>query len=179
MRTDQIAELYFKSIKNSDQRVSKARARLLKLYRGKMVNRARYPGEAYIYFTQGKADNRKRQHYLAITDVLLQIMAHLPAGSRVDYDIEVKRGQVITDLLIRYRNEFRKEQRTYYVEVELDSSGDIENKIRAYEDIIEDGTLIVACKHRRTLERVKAGRWVIPVVACDTANIILSNVCLK
>jgi len=55
----------------------------------------------------------------------------------------------------------------------LDSSGDIESKIRSYEDYLEDndGQLVVVCKHRRTAERIRQGRWMIPVMCLDLAAV--------
>lgn len=92
----------------------------------------------------------------------------------MDYDIEVKvADDIITDLMISYRNEFRKESKIYYVEVELDSSGDIENKIRSYEEYLEDneGRLVVVCKKKRIAEKIRAGRWAIPVKVLDLAAV--------
>ena len=171
MSTNQIAEIYFTAIKKPEQRVNKARTRLAKMYAYKLLNRTRYPGEPYIYYShQGNNKSHKINHYLAITDVLIQILPQLPGSSRVDYDVEVKvADDIITDLVISYHNEFRKESRTYYIEVELDSSGDIENKIRSYEDYLEDhdGRLLVVCKKKRIADKIRSGRWAIPVKVLD------------
>jgi hypothetical protein len=50
---EQAAELFFTSIKNPEYRTKKAAARLLKLYRYKLLNRFRVPGEPYIYTVTG------------------------------------------------------------------------------------------------------------------------------
>ena len=173
LRTDQAAELYFQAIKNRQQRISKARSRLLMLYKHKLLQRARFPNEPYIYFIHGSTRSHKMNHYLTITDVLLQILPLLPASSKINYDIEIKTGSQITDLLLTYSNEFRKEKRIYYIEVELDSSGDIESKIRAYENIIDEdkGQLIVVAKHQATLKRIQTTQYFIPVVTLDLAHI--------
>lgn len=156
LRADHAAQLYFQStIKKPEQQQSKARERLLMLYRNKLVDRARYPNEPYIYFTKGSPRSHKMNHYLAITEVLIKIIKQLPASSKIEYDIEVQHGEVITDLVIYYKNNFRKEEFTLYVEVELDSSADIEQKIRAYEESITDGVLIVVAKHPATIKRIK------------------------
>lgn len=150
----------------------KAAARLLVLYRAKLIQRTRYPGDPYIYFVSGNRYSHKLQHYLTITDILLQIIKLAPAGSKIDYDIEVSQGDVITDLLIKYSNEFRKEKRTYCIEVELDSSGDIIEKIRKYEDLdLEDSILVIICKHRRTIDKIQSSQYIIPVRCIDLAHI--------
>jgi len=63
--------------------------------------------------------------------------------------------------------------KTYYIEVELDSSGDIESKIRSYEDYLEDheGWLVVVCKKKRIADRIRKGRWAIPVKVLDIVAI--------
>ncbi|MEN6349356.1 MAG: hypothetical protein ABFD08_08185 [Syntrophomonas sp.] len=163
MNTDQVAELYFQTIKDSGQRRKKAAARLLKLYQHKLVNRTRYPGEPYIYFVRGGKYSHKIQHYMTITDVLLQLKSLLPAGARLTYDIEVSQGDLITDLVLRFVNEFRKERSTYWIEVELESTGDIVEKVMKYEDLEQEGTLVVVYKHSRTASRLKQEQFALPV----------------
>lgn len=145
----------------------KARERLLKLYRNKLLDRARYPNEPYIYFTRGLPKSHKMNHYVVITEVLMKIIQQLPVSSRIDYDIEVKTGDVITDLVVYYKNNFRGESATLYVEVELDSSADIEAKIRAYETSIEEGWVIIACKHLTTLKRANSVQSDLNIIATD------------
>lgn len=173
LRADQAAELFFQSVRNIDQRRKKAAARLLVLHRAHLVQRTRYPGDPYIYFTKGNRYSHKLRHYLAITDVLLRIRALAPASSKIEYEIEASLGSgVITDLVIRYRNEFRKAQQTYYIETELDSSGDIIEKIQKYEELdLEDSTVVVIAKHRRTQEKLQGQRFIIPVRCIDLASI--------
>lgn len=172
LRVDQAAELYFQTVRNPDQRRKKAAARLLVLHRAKLVQRTRYPGDPYIYYIQGNRYSHKLQHYLAITDVLLQIKDLAPASSKLDYDIEVTQGNIITDLVINYRNEFRQEKKTYYVEVELNSSGDILEKIRKYEELdFDNSVLVIIHKHRRTVEKIQSNKYIIPVRCVDLARI--------
>ena len=105
---------------------------------------------------------------------MLQILPQLPSGSKIDYDIEVQHGDVITDLVIHYKNEFRGETRTYYVEVELDSTGDVGRKIRAYEEIIEDDdVLLVVCKHKRTEVKILGEKHLIKVKTCLLENVLI------
>ena len=172
LRTDQAAELYFQAIKDPVQRVSKARTRLLMLHRQKLLKRARFPGEHFIYFTHGNTRSHKMNHYITITDIFLQLKKNFPASSNIDYDIEVKHGDIITDLVIDYKNEFREEHARYYVEVELDSSGDVEAKIRAYEEVLDQqDKLVVVCKHHRTAAKIQANKYIIPVMVCTLDTI--------
>ncbi|MFA7078262.1 MAG: hypothetical protein WC147_07645 [Syntrophomonas sp.] len=55
----------------------------------------------------------------------------------------------------------------------MDSSGDIESKIRSYEEYLEDheGQQVVVCKHRRAAERIRQGKWMIPVMCLDLAAV--------
>lgn len=170
LRSDQAAELYFPTIKHPKQKQNKARERLLLLYKNKLVNRARYPNEPYIYFTQGTSRSHKMEHYLTITDVLLKLQKQFPAGSHIKYEIEVKKEDVVTDLLIHYKNEFRREKYIFYIEVELNSSANIENKIKAYEDIIEDPEkeiLLIACRNKNIIEKIKGIKTHLKVIATD------------
>jgi len=173
LRADQVAELYFRTIKNSDQRKKKAAARLLVLYRSKLVQRTRYPGDPFIYFARGNKYSHKLQHYLTITDVLLQILDLIPASSKVEYEVEYSLGSgIIADLVIRYSNPFRQEKKTYYIEIELDSSGSIIEKLRKYEEIeIEDSTVVVIAKHRYTIEKIQSTLFTVPIRAIDIRDI--------
>ncbi len=169
LRTDQAAELFFKAIKDKRQRERKASTRLLKFHQAKMVNRFRFPGTPYIYTTSGTRYSPKILHYLTITDVLLELLPLFPASTRTEYEIELRQGEIITDLYLSYKNEFRGTFGELCIEVELDSSGSIFEKIAKYETLLEDkpGRLIVVCKHRRTIDRIKAHEFDIPVQAID------------
>jgi len=175
LRVDQAAQLFFPTIKNFEQQKGKARERLLVLYRNKLASRARYPNEPYIYFARGNTRNHKMNHYLMITEVLLQIKKQFPAGSHIEYEIESKQRHIVPDLIIHYKNDFRNEKQTYYVEVELDSSADIEGKIRAYEELLDKEKLIVVCKHKRSLEQARAVDTDLNIIVTDLANINIGN----
>ena len=133
---EQAAELFFTTIKNKEYRDKKAAIRLLKLYQKKLVNRFRIPGDPFVYTVTGNKYSTKMIHYLAITDVLIQIIKLLPSSSVIEYEVEQDNGNVITDLYLSYRNDFRHESGQYFIEVELDSSRDILEKIPKYEDLI-------------------------------------------
>lgn len=163
MSSDQAAEMYFQAIKDPKQRKAKASARLLKLYKNRLVNRARYPGDPYVYFIQGGKYSHKMNHYLAITDVFLQVRDCFPAGSHISYEIEYQQGAVTTDLFIKYSNEFRGEKQNYWFEVELDSSGDIIEKVKRYEMLETEGKLFIVYKHPRTASKLSVERFYIPV----------------
>jgi len=170
LRTDQAAELFFKDIKNKQQRARKAATRLLNLYKGKMVKRFRFPGTSFIYTTSGTRYSTKMIHYFSITDVLIEIFTKLPSQTHTDYEIEFRQENVITDLYLTYNNEFRKLSGELYIEVELENSTDILEKIAKYEILLadQDNTqLIIVCKHKRVLDRIKAHEFDIPVKAID------------
>lgn len=170
LRTDQAAELFFKTIKNEKQRNRKASTELLKLYKAKMVQRFRFPGEPYIYTCSGTKYSPKIIHYLAISDVLLETLKMLPTGSRSEYEVELRQDNVITDLYLSWKNEFRKQSGELFIEVELENSQDVTTKIAKYEDILLDrpgSKLIIICKHKRTIDRIKAHDFDIPVQAID------------
>lgn len=164
---EQAAELFFTNIKNSEYRKKKAAARLLTLHRHKLINRFRVPGDPFIYTANGSKYSTKMVHFLAITDVLLEIRKLLPSSSSFDYEIEYRHHNVVTDLYISYSNGFRGESGEYFIEVELESSGDIMEKIQKYERILEKEKLIIVCKHHRLVERIRSEDYYIPVQAID------------
>lgn len=170
LRTDQAAELFFQSIKDPLQRRRKAAARLLTLYRRKQVQRFRFPGEPFIYTVSGTKYSPKILHYLAITDVLLEVLSIIPNQSRIEYEIEVRQGSSITDCIINYHNAFRGISGELHIEVELENSQDIVSRMEKYEDILEDrpnAQLLVVCKHRRTVDRLRNHDFDFPLQAID------------
>lgn len=170
LRTDQAAELYFQSIKNPEQRKRKAATRLLSLYRKKLVQRFRFPGEPYIYTVSGTRYSPKILHYLAVTDSLIQLLPLLPPSSRVEYEIEYNMGKTITDFYVNWNNTFRAQQGEIFVEVELAGQQDVVEKIRKYEDLLFDRKnvlVLVICKHKRTIDRLRDDKFIMPVQAID------------
>lgn len=170
LRSDQAAELYFQTIKNSEQRKRKAATRLLSLYKKKLVQRFRFPGDPYIYTVSGTRYSPKILHYLSVTDSLIQLLPLLPSGTRVEYEIEYNIGKSIADLYISWKNDFRKQSGEIFAEVELSGQQDIVEKIRKYEDLLfdrENAQILVIGKHKRTIDRLKADKFIIPVQAID------------
>lgn len=170
LRTDQAAELYFQSIRNPEQRKRKAATRLLSLYRKRLVQRFRFPGDPFIYTVSGTRYSPKILHYLAVTDSLIQLLPLLPSSSRVEYEIEYNLGKSIADLYLTWNNEFRGQTGELFVEVELAGQQDIVEKIRKYEDLLYDRKnvmVLVICKHKRTIDRLRGDKFIMPVQAVD------------
>lgn len=132
LRSDQIADMYFTTIKSRDHRIKKTAERLKKLYDKGLVQRMRFPSEPYIYHVNGSTFTHKLMHYLTIADVWLTLQEIKPAGSVLRYEVEKDFGNVITDLYIEFSNEFRGERKQMFIEIELDSSGDILDKLNKY-----------------------------------------------
>ncbi|NLC72391.1 MAG: hypothetical protein GX684_01255 [Ruminococcaceae bacterium] len=171
LRTDQAAEIYFSNIKDKHQRRQKASTRLLRLYQKHLVQRFQFPGEPFIYTCSGTKYSPKIHHYMAINDVLIQFLSLVPNGSRLEYEIEHPLGEnIIADLFMHYTNEFRGTQRNLCIEVELENTADIQAKITKYEEYADDHPdieLIVICKHKRTIDRIKSRAYDLPVQAID------------
>lgn len=133
MRSDQIADIYFTSIKKRDHRIKKVSERMKRLHSLGYVQRMRFPGEPYIYTLSGSAYNNKIQHYLTVVDVYITPQKLRPSGSVLRFETETKFSDLICDLWVEYRNEFRQEKKEFFIEVELNSSGDILEKIEKYQ----------------------------------------------
>lgn len=132
LRSDQIAELYFQSIKDEGQRKKKVSERMKTMFKDGLVKRSRIGASPYIYYVEGSPYSHKMLHYLAIVDVWLEIKKHKQSGAAMYYEIEKNFGEVITDLYIEMNNQFTGEKKFYFVEVELNSSGRLEEKIKKY-----------------------------------------------
>ena len=160
LRTDHIAEMFFKTIKNKEYRQKKAAARLRALHKQKLLNRAKFPSEPYIHYIGASKFSAKMMHYLAINDVYVAATKNLPSGTVVlDYKIEYAQDNIQTDLYFLTENKFTDTTKRYYIEVELDSSASIENKIMSYEEFLmdmenenkENAHLIIVYKNKRSL----------------------------
>ena len=87
-----------------------------------------------------------------------------PVGSRLTCEVEYNQGELITDLMVNYRSQFRKEHKMFWIEVENEPNGDIEEKIEKYEALkwsrsienLEAGCLYVVCKKQSTLRKLEA-----------------------
>ena len=132
LRSDQIADMFFMSIAKKEYRVKKADSRLKILFDSGLVQRMRFRGEPYIYHHNGSAYSHKITHYLTIAEVWLILKELCPTGTVLHYEAEKNFDGLITDLYIESNNEFRKERKQYFIEIELESNGDIENKINKY-----------------------------------------------
>lgn len=96
------------------------------------VQRMRFPNEPYIYTLDKPHYSHKLNHYLMLVDVWITIRDMAPGQSKLTCEPEKHFESVITDLYIEYRNDFRKESAQYFVEVELDSSNTIKDKVMRY-----------------------------------------------
>jgi len=173
MRSDQIAEMFFTSIKKKEQRVKKTSERMKKLYARGFVKRFRYGCEPFIYTIDGVANTNKHLHYLTVVEVLIQLQKLKPVGSVLRWETEVKFDDIICDLHLEYRNEFRQEKKEYFIEVELNSSGDVMAKIDKYKRLFRarqrenkaGGCLCVLCSKVAVVAKIERGDWDIPVKA--------------
>jgi len=171
MRSDQIAELYFPTIRNKSQRIKKTSERMKKLFARGFVKRMRFGCEPYVYTIDGVSYSNKILHYLTIVDVLIQLQKIKPAGSVLRYETEIKFDDIICDLHLEYRNEFRQERKEYFIEIELNSSGDVIQKIEKYNRLfrarrrdnkINDG-LYVLCSKVSAMGKIERGNLDMPV----------------
>jgi|GEM_PF-2771338 len=163
LNTPQIAELYFQAVKNPEQRIKKTCERMKRMYDRGYVQRFRFPSEPYIFTVKGNKFSHHIQHYMMITNCWIALQKMRPSGSRLSCEIEVKQDNVITDLLIEYKNGFRKENKLYWIEVENESNGDILEKVNAYEALawkrqaegLLEGQLLVVYKKNTTVRRLE------------------------
>jgi len=176
MRSDQIAELYFANIKNSTQRTNKVSERMKKLLGQGLVKRFRYGCEPFIYTIDGVSNTNKHLHYLTVVEVMIELKKQqkkLPAGSVLRWESEVKFDDIICDLHIEYRNGFRGERKDYFIEVELNSSGDVLQKLDKYRRLFRarrrEGAagdcLYVLCSKVSTVGKIERAELDMPVVA--------------
>jgi len=164
MNTPQIAELYFQTIKNPEQRLKKASERMKRMYDRDYVQRFRFPSEPFIFTVKGNKYNQHIQHYLMIVNIWITLQKLKPSGSVLTCEVETKQENVITDLLVEYRNNFRGENKIYWIEVENESSANIIDKVKKYEALawarraynLPAGVLCVAYKKNATIKALEA-----------------------
>lgn len=135
LTTPQIAELFFQTIKNPLQRTQKTSERMKKLYSKGYINRSRFYPESYVFTLKPNKFTTHVDHYLLIVNTWLTLKRIVPASSILKYQVETKQENVITDLLVNYRNEFRNHNKIFYIEVENKSTADIADKIKQYESL--------------------------------------------
>lgn len=135
LTTPQIAELYFQTIKNPLQRKQKTTTVMKKLSTRGYINHSRFYPESYVYTLKGNKFTTHVDHYLLIANTWIIIRKLVPASSVLTYKVNTKQENVITDLLINYKNEFRRDNKIFYIEVENKSTADITDKIKQYESL--------------------------------------------
>jgi hypothetical protein len=171
MRSDQIADIYFQSVKEPESRLKKTSERMRKMHARGYVQRFRFPSEPFIYTIAGNKYNTKINHYLAVVDVWRTLRGLKPSGGNLYCEVERKEENIITDLFIEYTNHFTGIKKEYYIEVELDSKGDILEKLEKYEALFwlrkarkqPEGYLCIIYKNKRTWGKIEAYEGEIPI----------------
>lgn len=164
MRSDQIADIYFQSVKNPESKLKKTSERMRKMHEKGYVQRFRFPSEPFIYTIAGNKYSTKINHYLAIVDVWRKLVSLKPYGGSIYCLVERKEENVITDLYVEYTNNLANIKKEYFIEVELDSAGDVLEKVQNYEALFwsrrikgkPEGCLYILYKHKRTLGKLEA-----------------------
>ncbi len=178
MNTQQIAELYFTTIKNPFQRQQKTSERMKKMFDRGYVTRFRFPSEPFIFTIKGNKYNTRIQHYMMMVDVWIYLQANRPSGGVISCEVEVRQDNIITDLIISYKNNFKNENKIYYIEVENESTGDIIEKIRKYESLIWQlkaegnpvGQLVVVYKKQSVKNKIDSKTFEIPIKTIHIAE---------
>lgn len=165
MTTPQIAALHFTTIKRQDFRLKKTCERMKRMHDRGYVQRFRFPSEPYIWTVRGNKFNRQIQHYLMIVDCWIALTKLRPSGASLSCQVEIKQGDLQTDLIVDYTNNFRTppEKRLYWIEVENESTGDIVEKVNKYDVLAWEreaqslpvGRLVVVYKNKRIYEALR------------------------
>jgi len=171
MNTPQIASLYFTTIKDSFQRKQKTSERMKKMFDRGYVNRFKFPSEPFIFTTKGNKYNTRIQHYMMMVDCWIYMQELRPSGSVITCEVEIKQDNLITDLVIHYKNNFTFKDNFYYLEIENESTGDIIEKIQKYESLIWSlqadnkpiGKLVIIYKKQSTQNKIETNKFEIPV----------------
>jgi len=171
MNTPQIATLYFTTIKDPFQRQQKTSERMKKMFDRGYVQRFKFPSEPFIFTTKGNKYNTRIQHYMMMVDVWISLQQLRPSGGNLTCEVEVKQDNIITDLIIHYKNNFINKDNLYYIEIENESTGDIIEKIRKYESLIwllkadnkQIGNLVIVYKKQSILNKIESEKFEIPI----------------
>lgn len=163
MTTPQVAELYFSNIKDMGQRNKKASERMKVMFDRGYTNRYRFPNMPLIHSLKERRYSSHVDHYLAIVGAWIIIKALRPSGSTIYSEVEYKQEGLQTDLYIEYRNEFRKERKDFFIEVEVNSNADLIEKLKRYEALewtrnIENAcpsVLVFVYEKSRTLKKLE------------------------
>ena len=121
----EIAQHQYNRYENQQVQPTLEQALRIALYDAKLINRMRFPGEPYIWFIKGSKYSTKMIHCLTIVDVLIEIFATRPQNLPLDNEIEYQQGNLITDLFLSLRNDFRGVTKKFFIEVHLNSSENI------------------------------------------------------
>jgi len=171
MNTPQIASLYFSNIKNPFQRKQKTSERMKKMYDRGYIQRFKFPSEPFIFTTKGNKYNTRIQHYMMMVDCWIALQQLRPSGGVLTCETEVKQDNLITDLIVRYKNNFTFKDNLYYLEIENESTGDIIEKVHKYESLIwslkadnqQVGNLVIVYKKQSVKNKIEFTSFEIPV----------------
>ena len=171
MNTPQIASLYFTNIKNPFQRKQKTSERMKKMFDRGYVNRFKFPSEPFIFTTKGNKYNTRIQHYMMMVDCWIALQQLRPSGGVLTCETEVKQDNLITDLVVHYKNNFTNKNNLYYLEIENESTGDIIEKVHKYESLTwslkadsqQVGNLVIVYKKQAVKNKIESQQFEIPV----------------
>lgn len=146
LTTNQIAELYFQKnntndkigIINPTQRIQKTTDTMNKLFKKGFVNRYRFPPEPYVYYLKTSKFTTHINHYLMIVNCWILLNKLKPLDTTLTCKVQTKQEDIlITDLLVHKitKNQFRSDEKVYFLEIENKSTGDIIQKIKQYEQL--------------------------------------------
>jgi hypothetical protein len=173
MNTNQIAELYFTTIKKQDHKIKKTCERMKRMFDRGYVQRFRFPSEPYIFTIKGNKFSNRIQHSLMIVDTWITLKKLCPSGVVLNYEVEVKQDNLQTDLVVEYKNNFTNDKRLYWIEVENESNADILEKCKNYESLawrrrIEgetDGQLCIIYLKRSIQSKLEGSKFDVPIKA--------------
>jgi hypothetical protein len=173
LTTNQIAELYFPTIKKLDHRVKKTSQRMKRMYDRGYVQRFRFPSEPFIFTVRGNKFSNRIQHYLMIAQVWIVLNKIKPSGSVLNCEVEHNQGEVQTDLYVEYKNNFRQENKIYWIEVENESNADILEKCKKYESLVwrrrienkVEGQLCIIYLKRSIQSKLESNNFDVPIKA--------------
>jgi hypothetical protein len=180
MNTPQISQLYFQTIKDPFQRKQKTSERMKKMFDRGYIQRFKFPSEPFIFTIKGNKYNTRIQHYMMMVDCWIYLQANKPSGGIITCEVEIKQDELITDLIIHYKNNFVFKDNYYYLEIENESTGDIIEKIHKYESLIWSlqsdnkpfGQLIIVYKKQSVKNKIESVSFEIPVKTIHISEFI-------
>lgn len=103
-----------------------------------------------------------------------------PSGGILTCETEVKQEDLITDLVVHYKNNFTNKNNLYYLEVENESTGDIIEKIHKYESLIwslkadnkQYGQLVIIYKKQSVQNKIETNKFEIPVKTIHISQLL-------